>query len=286
MNPHKNAMNTNDHDVERLKRTLLANGESPEETESLAKAAYFLRQLPTPEAHVLTQQHLLDKLVVHLPQRKGRLERLREWYPVAVLLSQLHILQTGIWPASAIVMLLGTLIMLKSPNTFLLTVLAPIVAAVGVSMIYDHEAMQMLELESSTRASGSLLLLARLTLVFGFDLILALLASFVLALLRTDALLWQIISSWLVPMTFLSALSFFLSIWLADTFAAGVFSLSLWVAHLIFSSIKDAPQIIQILSWKGLTDPTYRPLVFSGAALLVIAALLKVGRNDYSTKPE
>src|SRR5947207_1300790 len=99
-------------DVERLNHTLLENGETPADAESLANTAYFLRQLAAPEAHILAQQQLVEALVTHLPRRKSWIERLREWYPFAVLLTQIHIVHGAIWPASALVMLLGTLITL------------------------------------------------------------------------------------------------------------------------------------------------------------------------------
>src|SRR4051812_47996824 len=113
-----------DQHVQRLRQTLLENGESPAEAESLANVAHFLRQLDAPEAHDLKPRQLVEALTIHLPRRKTRIERLREWYPVAVLLSQVHIVRRGIWPTSAFAILLGTLITLTTPNVFLFTALA------------------------------------------------------------------------------------------------------------------------------------------------------------------
>ena len=62
----------------------------------------------------------------------------------------------------------------------MLALVAPIVAAAGVAGTHRSRRDPAAELVAATPTSGRLLLLVRLTLVFGFDLALALAASAVL----------------------------------------------------------------------------------------------------------
>ena len=79
-----------------------------------------------------------------------------------------------------------------------------------------------------TPTSPRVILLARVTLVFGYDLILALLSSAVLTLLNATPLgLTSLITTWLGPMAALSALSLLLSVCWNPEGATGV-TLALW----------------------------------------------------------
>jgi hypothetical protein len=125
-----------------------------------------------------------------------------------------------------------------------------------------------------------LLLLARLTLVFSFNLVLALIGSILLAWFDAEILLVPLIASWLAPMAFLCGLAFFLGIMLADTLAASAFSLALWMIHQILSNVHGGNPILFLLSLPGLSDPANRPFLMLTSALLVIAALWIMGIKE------
>jgi len=269
-------------DLERLRRALLDNGESAEEAESLAQLARFLRHLPAvaaPPALALRVQQRMGPVAPPL----SRWDRLREWPPLVLLLSQRRVIQRDIWIASALVLLLGTLVTLSvpsGPGVIPLAVIAPIVAAVGVALLYDDDVARMLELEGSTPTSPRLILLARLTLVFGFDLMLALGGSIVLALVRADISLMPLVLSWLAPMTFLSGLAFFLSVMLRETAAAYGLSLLLWMMHLLFRTNAIDGFLQAWLSLPGLSAPENRIVLFVSAVVCVTAALWWAGQDE------
>jgi hypothetical protein len=267
---------------ERLRQTLLENGESLNEAESLAQVSVLLDKMPPPQTNASHKAHLLTILSAEMPKPKSRLERFAEWYPMALLLSQVRVIQREIWLASTIVLLLGLIVTVtaSNPDLSMFTALIPLVAAIGVAMLYDQDMRMMLEIEETTLASARLLLLARLTLVYGFNLMLALIGSVILALLDTDVSLVPLIASWLAPMTFLSGLAFFLSIVLNDTLPASAFSLLLWLVHSLLPSDPNGNTILYLITMPGLSDPTNRPFLMFTAAFLILVALWIVGIQD------
>lgn len=260
---------------ERLRQTLLENGASLNDAESLAELSTQLDAMPPPKSNVSHKEQLLNRLSIEMPQPKSQLERLTEWYPLALLLSQVRVIRGDIWIASAIILGLGAILTLisESPNGLLFTGLAPIVAAASVAMLYDQTIQAMLEIEETTRASARQLLLARLALVFGFNLVIALIGSLILAVAQPQISLLPLIASWLAPMTFLSTLAFFLSILLVDTFASAIFSLILWIMNLLFRDIDITSDWLAVLSMAGLSDPANRPFLMIVAALLILVTL-------------
>jgi hypothetical protein len=267
---------------ERLRQTLIDNGESPNEAESLAQLSHVLDAMPPPIPKMSHQAQLLTLLAAEMPKPKSRFEHFMEWYPVALLLSQVRVIQWEIWLASALVLGLGVLVTLISPNPdlTLFTALTPLVAAVGVALLYDHDVRMMLEIEETTLASARLLLLARLALVYGFNLVLALIGSVILAVLDADISLLPLIASWLAPMTFLSGLAFFLSIVLNDTLAASIFSMFLWIIHNLGNATQGDNALWSLLSLPGLSDPNNRPFLMFTAALLIMVALWIIGITE------
>jgi hypothetical protein len=189
------------------------------------------------------------------PPPLTRLQRLQNWWPWLLLSSQLRIVQTEIWLATTVIMAIGTMVSLASyrPGDMLpLVFIAPLLSAFGVGLLYDGDVLHMLELEDTTPVSTRLLLLARLTLVFGFNLALGLLGSIAMALWNADIALWSLVMSWLAPMTFLSALAFLTSVLLSDALAGGLLSLILWSIHIFlrFNPMShDFWQLISTTPW-------------------------------------
>ena len=253
---------------------LLAD-ENPD-PETLAELEAWLGAVENPRVRPEHRARVLAAMTPLLPRPKTRLERLREWYPLALLLGQIPILRRELWQASALVLLLGLLATLAAPDAagyLLFPMVAPLVAAAGVAVLYDSIAQSMFEVEDATRASGVILLLARLTLVFGFNLALSLASSVVLVLFLNELLLVPLIMSWLAPMTFLCGLAFFMGITTADPLLAAGSSLLIWLVHLLLRRIEDSSLLVQLISMPGLADPATRPLLMLSAALLVAVSL-------------
>ena len=161
------------------------------------------------------------------PARPGVFARAR-----ALLVAQFPLLRRELWLASALVMALGWLVavLAGSRGHGVVVALAPLVAAGGVAMIYGPENDPSLELALATPTSPRQVLLARLALVFGYDLGLAFLATLGLLASVPAGLLGTIILEWLGPMAFLSALALLLSLCIGTSNAATVAFL-LWLAR-------------------------------------------------------
>ena len=203
--------------------------------------------------------------------------------PWAVLGAQARVLRRELWTASAFVMALGTLLTwglpapgAAAPDAFLpLALLAPMIAAVGVALVYGAATDPASELELALPVSPRLLLLARLVLVFGFDLALGLSASLLLATTRAGVHFEVLVLAWLAPMAFLAALSFFITaVWnLAEV---GItLSLTLWA---VLNILRGQPWTAPALEWWFSVGAA--PWAFALAALLCAAALWLGGTEE------
>lgn len=275
-------------DIERLKKTLLENGESVEASEALAQASLFLRQSPDPKADPRHREQVIEALMAEMQIQQATLrqswwQRLGEQWWLLVLFTQARVIGSAIWVASLLIMSLGVLVTLPQISAHLstlpFTMLAPLVTAFGVAFLYDDTLPGIHELEDSTRASLRFLVLARLVLLFSFDLLLALLGSIVLALGHSEISLVPLILTWLAPMTFLAALAFFLSVLVIDPLAASVFSLALWGLYLIARN-SEGP-FFALLSVPDLTAASARLPLALTTVLLITLALWLVGRPTH-----
>ncbi|MEO8395545.1 MAG: hypothetical protein ABI700_21300, partial [Chloroflexota bacterium] len=159
-----------------------------------------------------------------------------------LLRSQTRLVHPVTWLASGLVIALGglvTLLLYQPAGTtgttgttgaeLPLVIVAPLVAACGVAFLYGLEADPALELLMATPVPPRLILLARLALLFGFNLAITLVCSVVLTLTHAQLSLIPLIAAWLAPMTFLSALAFLLSVIFFDALASVLISLLLWI---------------------------------------------------------
>lgn len=276
-------------DAERFRAMLREDTADAYSDDALLEVVSRLKRWEMPAPGAEATSRLLERLTQEMPPAENRfrsaIRRGMEWWPLLLLRSQVRVVRREIWAASALVILLGTMVTLISTHSNAgsgtpIAIIAPLVAAVGVALLYDSDIEQILELEDATPASARILLLARLTLVFGFDLVIALGGSICLALIRADILLWPLVLSWLVPMTFLSALAFFLSVLSGDAIAGSLAALMIWGGHLLFQAVGRESLLAYLLSLPGLSSPETRPLLFGLAPLLVGLALWWVGHHE------
>ncbi|MGE5620455.1 MAG: anti-sigma factor family protein [Sphingomonadaceae bacterium] len=205
-----------------------------------------------------------------------------------LLRAQALLVKREIWPACATVMGLGYVVAMvgtsddRAPSV--VVALAPMVAAVSVAMLYGPEQDPALELSLATPTSPRQVLIARLALVFGYDLLLALAATAGLVAVTPPAFLGTIIVSWLGPMTFLSALALVLSLRSGTTVAVAV-SLSLWIARLIASS----SAVVPVATTSGALSALARiyaqgwantPALLALSCLLLALAVWSVRRDE------
>lgn len=151
-----------------------------------------------------------------------------------LLVGQLPLVRRGIWTASALTMALGCFIELLRPYGVgkALAVFAPVVAAMGIAFVYGPENDPSLEIALATPTSPRLILLGRLTLVYAYDILLAVVASALITAVRGGTGLWPVIVLWLGPMLFLSALSLVLSL-LFGSIAGITTALVIWTTRIV-----------------------------------------------------
>ena len=103
------------------------------------------------------------------------------WRMATLVRAQLLLLRQEVWLSSLLVMLLGYVVALVSGQgdraASVIGALAPLVAAAGVALVYGPDVDPGLELALATPTSPRQVLLARLVVVFGYDLCLALAAT-------------------------------------------------------------------------------------------------------------
>lgn len=219
--------------------------------------------------------------------------------PALLLLrSQLYIVRREIWAASALVMMLGAGISIliptggtlpdgtPTPDGFALAFVAPLVAAMGISFLYGPGVDPAVEIEEATPVTQRQILLARLTLVFGFNLLLGLLASVGVLLagivgLTAPVSLPALIGLWLAPMTSLSALALFLTVLTGDSLAGVVASLGLWMMQ-AFRAFAPPEPIIFFLP--DLLALEIRPWLWTLALCLGALAFWLAGREGQSLR--
>ncbi|GAA0264138.1 zf-HC2 domain-containing protein [Cryptosporangium japonicum] len=188
--------------------------------------------------------------------------------------------------ASALVMAVGVAVVLVQADLggperiadVALALIAPIVAAAGVSGTYRSARDPVAELVAATPTSERLLLLVRLALVVGYDLVLALAASAVLTVSGAagTADLNTLVSAWLGPMMLLTALSLLVAVRFGPDVALGV-AAGLWAVRVLAVSVLTAdawPARVIVPAWS-----TNAPVLALSAAL-AIAAVLLAGRSE------
>lgn len=190
-----------------------------------------------------------------------------------ILRGQIPLVQRELWLASALVMAIGLIMAVLAQKAVVIHVLAPMVATVCVVIIYGTENDPALELTIATPTSQWQILLARLALVFTYNLVLALVASLSFTWLVPGEVLGSLILGWLGPMAFLSALALVISLWASAANAITIAYLS-WLLQLISGYlIKNATLFQRLMPsiWQALE--TYLNF-WSNPGLLLIGAVL------------
>lgn len=200
---------------------------------------------------------------------------------VSLLRAQAYLVRREMWPASAAVMALGIIVTFLAGKIEVIRFVAPLVAAASLAAIFGPEHDPACELTLATPTSPWKVLLARLTLVHGYNLLLALAASLFLLTLVSPAVLGTIILGWLGPMTFLSALALLLSLWIGTGNSVAV-AYGLWLIQYPSFEVVLSPSTAA--AWTPILE-AYRqfwssPLLLIGlGALLLVVALWSAGRS-------
>ena len=263
-----------------------------DEARELEQVGAFLRRWRDPAPDAAAKAALLETLVAEMEAegrvgarhalpggvyltREGLPRRDLRWAWL-ILRAQVRLVHPVTWAASGLVIALGALVTLLLYNPaqtgaeLPLVVVAPLVAACGVAFLYGLEADPALELQLATPVSGRLVLLARLALLFGFNLAITLVCSVGLVLAQAQITLAPLIAAWLAPMTFLSALAFLLSVIFFDSLASVLISLLIWVGATLRHFVTLEPFWLPDV----LHSSFYAPMLAAAPALLLLALWL------------
>ncbi|HEX8861718.1 MAG TPA: zf-HC2 domain-containing protein [Actinomycetes bacterium] len=165
--------------------------------------------------------------------------RRRAAFAGELLLAELRLVRPSVWLASVLVMTCAVGLALTAGNgagATVLSLVAPLVAVAGVAGVYGPERDPAFEALAVTATSPRVVLLARVTLVFAYDLVLAVAASAVVQLGAPRVGLAALVAGWLGPMALLSALSLLLAMWVGPNVSMAV-AASLWVLRVLTGGI-------------------------------------------------
>ena len=186
-----------------------------------------------------------------------------------ILKSQFPLVRQEIWTSSFLILLIGFIITVLVDNANFFYALAPLVSAAGIAFIYNKENDPAFELILSTPTSQVQILLSRLSLVFGYNLILTLLLSFILSLIYSMNEIVPLIINWLAPMTFLSILGLSSSVLISSENAI-IATYTVWLGKYLIQlpEFKTHFNTISIYTAKFWDSPQ---LLFSLSALIMFA---------------
>ncbi len=184
--------------------------------------------------------------------------------------AQLYIVQSELWSVSAIVMLIGVLVAVVAKRDMVIYLLSPLMAASTLAMLYgpDHDPAD--ELARATATSPWKILLARMSIMSCYNLLLGLVASLGLLLFVKPDMLGTIILGWVGPLAFLSSLALLLSVWWGTGIAI-VVTYGLWMAQYVsFKTISIwAPSPVWSSFLTAYKNFWHEPLLLVGLAFLL-----------------
>jgi hypothetical protein len=155
-------------------------------------------------------------------------------FAAQLLRAELRLVRPSVWLASMLVMACAVAAVAvgdRGAAAPVLSLVAPLVAVAGVAGVYGPQRDPAFEALAVTATSPRLVLLARVTLVFAYDLALAMVASAVLKVAAPQVGLVELVVAWLGPMTLLSALSLVLAMWIGPNVAIAA-ATGLWLLRL------------------------------------------------------
>ncbi|TQS43765.1 zf-HC2 domain-containing protein [Cryptosporangium phraense] len=245
--------------------------------ETIADATPTIRP-PDPARLVRT---VLTRSALESPAERPARRRLR--YLGGLVLAEVRLVRLAVPVASALVMALGVALVLlqgdfgpEGSAGLVLSLIAPIVAAAGIAGTYRSRRDPVAELIAAAPTSGRLLLLVRVTLVFGYDLALAGAASILLAVTGTSgtAGLNTLVGAWLGPMALLSSLSLLIAVRFGPDIALGA-AVGLWAVRVLSDSVLThnawpARLVLDLWSTNG-------PVLTASVVVLIAAMVLASG---------
>jgi len=150
-----------------------------------------------------------------------------------ILTHQVPLVRRSLAAASAVMVVIGAMVVLvggQGRAGTLVTLLAPLAAAIGLALVHGTDVDPSLELTAATATSPRTILLARLVLVTGVDFVMALAATILATIVAPGVSFGALVTAWLGPMLLLSSLSLALAVLSRPSVGIAV-SLGLWAVR-------------------------------------------------------
>ncbi|GCE08778.1 HEAT repeat domain-containing protein [Dictyobacter aurantiacus] len=203
------------------------------------------------------------------------------WHYVLLLHRQCALLHKTIWLWSFVIILFGTILSIvalekagMSGATFYLALFACISASSGTAFLYGGENDAGLELTMATPTSIRVVMLSRFLLLVGYNLLLSLLASGILALLQGGDI-WGIIHLWLAPVVLFAMTAFSISL-LLGSWVAVLTTLLINASRALNLHIDTGTTSIYLVTpanWQ------INSIFFIAAAILLLVAIIYAPRQ-------
>lgn len=265
---------------ESLREALLEQGTPPEEADELVPGLLRLAAWHAPTPAPAETSRLLASLSAHLPAAAQRVPAQRSWrlwfaHRTQLIARQPRLIHRSVWFASTLaIVLIGLYAAARHGHdgARVLGVCLPIVAAAGAAFLYGHEADPALEVSLAAPTSSRFILFARIMLLVGYDLMLALGATALVAATHHEG--WEALASlWLGPLTLFSAGSLLISLLFGPLVAAGSAAV-LWLAQTLDVTTSGGVQLALDPFWQTT------PLTLALAVVLLAIALLYLPRRE------
>src|SRR5258706_5037559 len=269
---------------EQLADMLREQGATPEECADLLPALRRLSEWQAPQPDPADTRRLLARLAPALPTLTPVRQAIREHrqHRISLLLAtaraQVSLFGLGFWLVSALVTLVGAVVVLSNvlpDQELVLRLSGPLLAYLGTIVAFRGREARVLELELACLPSPLQLALARLVIVLGYDIGLSLALSLVLWAGGSGDVL-ALAFSWFMPLLLVAGLALLLSLRLSVQAAASL-AYGSWLAFLAISTIST----LQVL----LLAPALLVLPGCIGLALLALALLRMHTNMHRLLP-
>jgi hypothetical protein len=221
-----------------------------------------------------SSQVVPETVILHVKQPLSLWRILKDVWRLLVL--QVPLVRQDMWPASALMMMIGVAVAVVTEKTSVLYFVAPMVAAAMLALIYGVDNDPANELTLATATSPAIILFARMSLVSAFNLGLTLTASLAVVLFLPQVTFWGLVLTWLAPMAFLSMLALVLSMWLGSSNAIAI-TYGLWVLQFFpmqqFRLFNNLPVWLQKVSLLQTLWQNSQALLIGTVCLFVLALI-------------
>jgi hypothetical protein len=234
---------------ENLAEFLHEQGESLKDAQELAQVLSILDswQAPTPTA--TESKRLSNRLMALIRARSSVRNALKNAhrgighefvYLLRLVRAQVSLLRVSFWLTSALIVLLGCLLLLNETNlnrAVVLQIIGPLLCYLGAASAFRGLEFKTLELELACPPSARQLTLARLIIIIGYDIVLCLAASLVFSS-QDGGSLMLLSLHWLAPLLLVYGLTLLLSIRMPAHYAAAL-TYAGWLAVLILALVNQ-----------------------------------------------